>query len=228
MRISYDEVINSALKGEIPWKLARSGLTKIKVLSESVRDVEKKASLSYPPIIIEPVLKILIHEEGTESLVHGYVDVNKETSPPTLVVKLSLPFVLQGGKRLFKCVLSHELLHYIYFIYKVTSGDVLMMEQTLGNTFYSHLLFDEARSIPAEEVFKDKKVALNLRKRCEKELNNEKFLSKILTSWIERGLPTIHLPEADFIVRLTPEELLSIKVPEDLSDLLERLKAMGL
>ena len=216
MLISYDQVLRSAIKGEIPWDLAEKGFRRIKTLKRSIEKLEKDSGLPYPEVIITPVLKILLHSSGVESMVHGHIDFKKSSEGIIPYVNISLPFVLNGTKRVYDCVLAHELLHYLYIAKKVVTKDYFSLEQKLGDTVISHMIFDEISQFKPGIVFKNKTLIRNLEKKFDDIINDEKFVKKLEKNWINRNLPILVIPEDQFIVRFETSDFLAIKFPEDI------------
>ena len=215
MLISYDQVLQSAIRGEIPWDLAEKGFKRIKTLKRSIEKLEEDSGLTYPEVMITPVLKILLHSSGVESIVHGHIDFKKSSEGTIPYVNISLPFILNGTKRIYDCVLAHELLHYLYIAKKVITKDYFSLEQKLGDTIISHMIFDEISQFKPETVFKNKTLIRNLEKKFDEIVNNEKFVKKIEKSWIGRNLPVLIIPEDQFIVKFQTSEFMTIKFPKD-------------
>ena len=216
MLISYDQVLQSAIRGEIPWDLAEKGFKRIKTLKRSIEKLEEDSGLTYPEVTITPVLKILLHSSGVESMVHGHIDFKKSSEGIIPYVNISLPFILNGTKRIYDCVLAHELLHYLYIAKKVATKDYFSLEQKLGDTIISHMIFDEISQLKPETVFKNKTLIRNLEKKFDEIVNNEKFVKKIEKSWISKNFPVLIIPEDQFTVKFQTSEFITIKFPKDI------------
>lgn len=216
MQIFYDEVLKSALREEIPWSIAERGFRKIKDLASSVRLIEKDTSLPYPEIVVYPVLKVLIHESGVEAMVHGHIDfrrgVNGEVIP---FINVSLPLLLNGSKHTYNYVLAHEFLHYIYLAQIYLNSDYFSMEQRLGETMISHMLFDEAVKVDAKKVFKSRYILGLMGKRQERILNDARLIERLERNWIKTKLPVIFIPEREFSKKFTISEFLNLRFPQE-------------
>ncbi|RLG60717.1 hypothetical protein DRN86_01805 [Candidatus Geothermarchaeota archaeon] len=216
MLVFYDDIIREALNDRIPWKFAENGLKRLKILKSSVKMLERDTNIPYPAIVITPVLKILVHEAGVEAIIHGHIDFREDVRGNVVpVVNLSLPFLLNAKKHLYNYILAHEFLHYMFLAKKVVKADYFSLAQDLGETIISHMLFDESVKLDPKKVFKSRYILGLINKRYEKLINDEKFLKSIEENWVKRNLPTIFIPESQFLRRFTPSEFLKMKFPEE-------------
>ncbi|MGI0078698.1 MAG: hypothetical protein ACRECH_03665 [Nitrososphaerales archaeon] len=168
----------------------KSILSKMKRISENVRKVEDASGIKYPLYYVEPVLTVV---QSAESALDGLGVLYARTIPiesagrVTIVVQLSAPLVLFGTPSILRLVLGHEFLHYVELVRQFVSMDITT--QITTSSVFEERYTDSSRAVDPSMVFKDKKLARELRRKFSSGLDDPKLNEKCNSQWIEKGLP---------------------------------------
>lgn len=221
--IIYDEVINAAINRKIEWRHVNFSIKKLPLLSSKIRYISESTGLPYPPVLINPEVKILLHEFGVHGIVHGCIFYLKIYDRVIPVVDISLPFLLNADSKLITGVLAHEFLHYLFLAYKFIKADYFSLSQYFGGTVLGRLIFDEAHQISPKKIFKKKYVVKLLEKELAKLLGRKSFINRIIRGWIKRGFPHKELLSEEFFIRMSINEFRKLYFPSEVLDVVKEI-----
>ncbi|MFQ5711969.1 MAG: hypothetical protein ACE5GD_09365 [Candidatus Geothermarchaeales archaeon] len=214
MNVFFDRVTLISSAGKIPWKVAEEGYRNLKSLCSSIAIIEKNTDLPFPDVVVEPELKVLLHESQIQSVVHANIDFRRWDYRVSPIVSVSLPLLVFGRKALYTVVLLHEFLHYLYLSMKFLESDFFSLHLKVGDTATGRLIFDEVGQISPKNVVKSKYLINLVTEKFRHVINDRKFISTIENKWIGRNLPVINLRSQDFAVRLSPSDFTSLYFPD--------------
>jgi len=124
----------------------------------------------------------------------------------------SFPLLKYGNIKLWKAILTHELLHYYYLAIKYIESDIFSLSQYFVGTVIGKLIFDEVHAIEPNKILRDKYLIRLVTRDLKKMLTEKKFLNKVL-SWIESKKPFIKVSAQDFYVKLSFSEFKKLYFP---------------
>lgn len=204
--------------------IVRSIKERFRFVREGVNRVEKAAGLRYPQYYVEPVLSVASTplEIGQLGAMFARTVPVKVLSKLEIWVQLSTPLILFGGKPTIHAVLAHEFLHYVEFMRRLKSMDLLSggASSSIFESGYS----DNEALFDAKLIFKDRSLITLLRKKFQGGLMDNSLTSKTATHWVEKGLPTVRIPPESNIVKLPVSSLLGARIDPKLRKKLDELR----
>jgi len=215
LKILFNEVINAWLGGAMGRIKIKDGIGKLKSLSKTIKDIEKREGLTYPPVRITPSVKVLYHEYDVKGIVHGNINFMWSGDVIQPIVELSYPFLIYADKKTWKGVLVHELLHYFFLAKKYLDSDIFSLSQYFGGTVIGRLVFDEVYMMDPRKVLRDDHLIELVTKQLEKLLSKKEFLNKII-KWIKSGKPHIQISSQDFYIKLSFSEFKKLYFPAEI------------
>lgn len=204
----------SSLSGKIPWKISEKGYKNLKKLCSSIKLIERNTGLPYPDVVVEPELKVLLHESQIEAVTHANIDFKRWNHRMSPIISVSLPLLIYGKKSLYSAVLFHEFLHYLFLSMKFLRADFFSLHLKFSNTTLGRLVFDESEQVSPKMVTKNHYLVNLVTKNFGKMINDQKLLSTIEVKWIKRNLPSIRLSSQSFAVRLSSSDFMTLYFPK--------------
>jgi hypothetical protein len=218
MVLLFDSVTESYSAGEIPWSLTLKGFRNLKKLKSSSEVVERNSDLPYPDIQVVPTLRLLLHEDDIQAVVHAHTDFLERKRRLRPVVTVTLPFLCFAGKAMYTAVLGHEFLHYLHIAKVLVKSGPFGLGQEFGGTVLGRLVFDEAAGLEAGAVYEGSYLVSLVEKRFPEMMRDSEFLGEIRERWMDEGLPMISISSQDLTARFSAQELMSLHFPGDVLD----------
>ncbi|MFQ6011136.1 MAG: hypothetical protein ACE5KG_03080 [Nitrososphaerales archaeon] len=181
--------LNEAQSG-LPNSIIKKTRDRFRFVTEGVKRVEEASGLPYPQFYVEPVLSVSSTslELGKLGIMYARTIPVEHKGKVEIVIQLSVPLIVFGIKSTIQAVVAHEFMHYIEFVRKFSTMDVLSEES--ASTLFEAPLVDMGRLFSAKELFKDKRLAENLNKKFRNGLHDTSLNEKTLKRWIDKGLPS--------------------------------------
>jgi len=209
----YDDVTRSASLGEIPWSLASRGYRSLRTLWSSTKVVERNSALPYPDVQVLTPLRLLLHEDDIQAVVHAHTDFIRRKDHLEPVVTVTLPFLCFAGKAMYTGVLAHEFLHYLHIGRVLLRSGPFGLSQGFGGTVLGGLVFDDAARPRASSVFKGSYLVSLVEKGFKRMMTDPILLGKIRGEWMDRGLPMATVRSHDLVARFSARDLMSLHFP---------------
>ena len=207
---------DSRLRGELPEKLfdlITNRFTKIVV--PGIDRIERAAGLPFPTAYVEPAAVI------SPASQFGYGILFARTLPLVaegefrVVVQISAPLVAYGLKGAVHSILSHEFLHYLELMGRIHRGD-LVSDEVTGNLFES-VYADESRTLEPGAVFDDRTLVDHIRKRFGAGFRDSRLEKRVISQWIDKGLPRVQVRSDLNTTSLPAESVSSVRLPEEVA-----------
>ena len=104
-----------------------------------------------------------------------------------IIVQSSAPLMAYGQKSLIFALLSHELLHYLHFLSKITRMEIVSDDRI--DSVYQGIYEDMTHLLDANIVFgNDNTFLRNIIKKFEYGFNDTSLQNKVIQQWIQEGL----------------------------------------
>jgi hypothetical protein len=104
-----------------------------------------------------------------------------------IVVQISAPLMAYGQKSLNFVILSHELLHYLHFLSKITRMEIVSDDWI--DSVYQGSYEDMTHLLDANIAFgNDNTFLRNIIKKFEYGFNDTSLQNKVIQQWIKEGL----------------------------------------
>lgn len=178
----------------LPPRLKSSILKRMKYIEKGVKRVQVAANLLYPKYYVEPILPVTEtpHEIGQLGVLYARTIPVVGPAGVEIVVQLSAALVAYAMTATIDAVLAHEFLHYVEYTRRFTKMDGLAEE--VSTTIYESVYADADRLYDPKMIFKNKRLVNLLEKKFSAGLVDQKLHEKTVKNWIEKGLPTLHIP----------------------------------
>lgn len=215
-------VKDARLGGKLPDKVSDLVMRRFaEVVVPGIDRIERATGLAFPTAYVEPAAVI------SPASQFGYGILFARTLPLVVegefrvVVQISAPLAAYGLKGAVHSILSHEFLHYLELIGRIHRGDLLSDEVT-GNLFES-VYADESRTLEPGAVFNDRTLVGHIRKRFGGGFRDSRLEKKVISHWIEKGLPKVHVRPDLNTASLPAESLSSVRLPEDMARCMDEM-----
>ncbi len=202
----------------IPRSVADEIRSRLHVLEEAIRDVEKASEVPYPPSSVAPYLVVIVYRTDISIESNAYARVLVKPSEETgidISIEFTAPLILYGSRRTIEAVVAHELTHYLLYVKKFHELGAVQLLPPQG--YFEAFGVDEELAIPPERVFRPRSRFIRiLRERLVEGLADRALDERTQRRWVARGLPVIRLTQSQNLVRIPVEYAAKFKADERL------------
>jgi hypothetical protein len=158
-------------------------------LEGAVKRVEKASGLTYPPYYVEPVLPLQKShvEYGQMGVLFARVVPTTITGKLAILIQFTAPLVAFGTRSTIEAVAAHEFTHYVDFVRRLSTKDVLSEEGL--TTMYESSFADSDRLVPARLLFNERSLVGLVTRKFKNDLVDPALNKKVSESWVGKGLP---------------------------------------
>ncbi|MEM0056920.1 MAG: hypothetical protein QXH96_00330 [Candidatus Geothermarchaeota archaeon] len=213
--ISYDQITLYSLNNLLSVKIAKKGYEAVFRMKKNIDLIMKYTSLPYPPIVVIPELKILIHDNSTLSMVYANINYRVMRGLFQPIVEISLPFLLYASNELMNLVLAHEFLHYMYLAIRYISSDYLVNPLIYTGSIMGRKFLEDVYYVDPSKVFNNTRFVKKMAKINEI-LEESKIADIIKKRWIDNNYPSKSIFADDFRIRLNINMWSNMHFPEEI------------
>lgn len=218
------KVKEAVQKGLIPYDSYELILKRFPLIVEGINRIEKASGLHYPVAYVEPSIVVSNPTPGT----YSYGILFARTLPLIyedklqVVIQITAPLVAFGLKGTIQAILSHEFLHYLELVRRISKME-LLSDEISGNLF-ENVYADETRLFEPRAVFSDRGLLEHITKRFPAGFRDYKLEDKTVKFWIEKNLPKINISLDTNIVKLSVDALSKIVFEQQFVEKLDALE----
>lgn len=213
--ISYDQITLYSLNNLLSAKIAKKGYEAVFKMKKNIDLIMKYTSLPYPPVVVSPELKILVHDNSTLSMVYANINYRVMGGLFQPVVEISLPFLLYASNELMNLVLAHEFLHYLYLAIRYVSSDYLVNPLIYTGSIIGRAFLEDVYYVEPSKVFNNARFVKKIAKINEI-LEKSKIADLIKKRWLDNNHPSKSILADDFRVRLNINMWSNMHFPEEI------------
>ena len=128
-----------------------------------------------------------------------------------IIVQISAPLMAYGQKSLIFALLSHELLHYLHFLSKITRMEIVSDDRI--DSLYQGIYEDMTHLLDANSVFgNDNTFLRNIIEKFEDGFNHTSLQNKVIQQWIKEGLPITKLTIKDNNIKIPIKSIMNFSI----------------
>jgi hypothetical protein len=109
------------------------------------------------------------------------------TGKLAILIQFTAPLVAFGTRSTIEAVAAHEFAHYVDFVRRLSTKDVLSEEGT--TTMYESSFVDSDRLVPARLLFNERSLVGLVTRKFKNDLVDPALNKKVSESWVGKGLP---------------------------------------
>jgi hypothetical protein len=213
--------VHSALQtGAISKKIYDLILKRFPLVTEGIARVEAASGLKYPYYYVEPSLVV-----STSAAEYTHLGIFFARTIPLVgddkllrvVVQITAPLIAYGLKGTVHAILAHEFMHYLELVGRIVKMSVISDE--VSGTLFEGRYADTGRLLEERAVFRsDPTLIKHITTRFPEGFRDFKLEDKVIKLWMDKGLPTAHVPIDANVIKIPMEAMARLQVDQVVKD----------
>jgi hypothetical protein len=215
---SLQKVKDALNSGQLPKKTYDLILDRYEIVTNGIRRIENAARLKYPYYYVEPNLVISMSQVEFSQFGIFFartIPVVNEQRQLNIVIQLTAPLIAFGLRGSIHAILAHEFIHYLNLVSRIMRMEII--SDSISGTLFEERYEDLSRLMEPRSVFKpDRTLIDHIANKFPEGFSDVRLESKVVTEWMNRGLPTINVAIDSNIIKLPIELMANLEVDERL------------
>ena len=209
--------------GIIPKVTYQLILKRFSLVSEGIKRIEKASSIKYPISYVDPSIIVSGNSNSLDiGILYARTIPLIVNNSIHVVIQISAPLIAYGLKGTIHAILSHEFLHYLELVSRLSNSELLSDE--ISSNLFENVYSDNTRLLEPRSVFNDATLLSHITKRFPSGFRDYKLEDKVVKFWIEKKLPVSKISLDTNTIKLNAVQLSNIKFDELLLQQLEIIK----
>ena len=157
---------------------------------EGITRIEKASGIRFPVVYVEPSVVL---SSAPNSFDYGILFARTipvfSNNSVQIIIQISAPLIAYGLKGTIHAILTHEFLHYLELISRLSKMNIVSDE--LSSNLFENVYTDNTRLFESQSVFDDKTLLQHITKKFPSGFRDYKLEDKVLKFWIGKNLPTL-------------------------------------
>ncbi len=221
-----EEILEYNKKGKISNDIIKSVYERLPCLEKAINDVEVASAIKYPPIYVDPLLKIISYpaSEYSNGVIYALSNIRQFGECYKLCVDLSLPFLLYAPEETLRACVAHEFLHYVFISIAIGNKQLMSLSSEGVDVPEAHIIFDETHTVKAEDWLNSRELQEIVHKVFSPVVKNHELEMSIKDRWIKLGLPLVQISADENKVKIPILEI--DRIPLDIN-ILEKARRIS-
>lgn len=218
--------------GKLPDSIYSKIIERIDLVREGISRVEKASGLDYPYYYVEPSLVV-----STSAAEFAHMGIFFARTVPVVnaqeggilrvVIQVTAPLVAFGLKGTIHAILAHEFMHYLELVGRIVKMNVISDE--ISGTLFEGRYADSGKLLDERAVFKsDPGLIKHITARFPDGFRDYKLEDKVIEQWMNKGLPTVHVPIDANTIKIPIEAMARLQVEQAVKDKLAEFESIRL
>jgi hypothetical protein len=202
--------------GQLPKKIYDLILHRYEIVTKGIKRIENAAGLKYPYYYVEP--NLVISTSQVESSQFGVffartIPVVSNNRRLNVVIQITAPLIAFGLLGTIHAILAHEFIHYLNLVSRIMRMEII--SDSISGTLFEERYEDLSRLMEPRSVFKpDRTLIDHIANKFPEGFSDVRLESKVVSEWMNRGLPTINVAIDSNIIKLPIELMANLQVDE--------------
>jgi hypothetical protein len=213
---ALQKVEGSLNSGQLPKKIYDLILHRYEIVTKGIKRIENAARLKYPYYYVEP--NLVISTSQVESSQFGVffartIPVVSNNRRLNVVIQITAPLIAFGLLGTIHAILAHEFIHYLNLVSRIMRMEII--SDSISGTLFEERYEDLSRLMEPRSVFKpDRTLIDHIAKKFPEGFSDVRLEAKVVSEWMNRGLPTINVAVDSNIIKLPIELMANLEVDE--------------
>src|SRR5215208_3365432 len=213
---SLQKVEDALKSGQLPRNIYDLILDRYEIVTKGIKRIENAAGLKYPYYYVEP--NLIISMSQVEFSQFGIffartIPVVNEERRLNIVIQLTAPLIAFGMLGSIHAILAHEFIHYLNLVSRIMKMDII--SDSISGTLFEERYEDLSRLMEPRSVFKpDRTLIDHIAKKFPEGFSDVRLEAKVVSEWMNRGLPTINVAVDSNIIKIPIELMANLEVDE--------------
>jgi hypothetical protein len=213
---ALQKVEGSLNSGQLPKKIYDLILHRYEIVTKGIKRIENAARLKYPYYYVEP--NLVISTSQVESSQFGVffartIPMVSNNRRLNVVIQITAPLIAFGLLGTIHAILAHEFIHYLNLVSKIMRMEII--SDSISGTLFEERYEDLSRLMEPRSVFKpDRTLIDHIANKFPEGFSDVRLESKVVSEWMNRGLPTINVAIDSNTIKLPIELMANLEVDE--------------